>query len=160
MLGISKDIMAWKENSSLFQVLKSYLIKAPGGAELLSLIDSEIEFIGDSERTSSKPLILGKLSLKQEAAGKIRVFAITDAITQSAFAPLSDGIFRLLKDLPMDGTFDQDKPVRRLVQILKDQNLPSRKIYSYDLSAATDRLPLDFQIQVLSSLIGEEQAIR
>lgn len=164
MLGISKDIMAWKENSELFEHLRQFMLNAPGGTDLLSLIDSELEHLVKNRKTetNTKDLILGKLSLKQEAAGKVRVFAITDSITQSVLGPLSDGIFRLLKALPMDGTFDQDKPVRRLKDILINRNNLGNvsKVYSYDLSAATDRLPLDFQIQVLSSLIGEDQAVR
>lgn len=39
-------------------------------------------------------LHLGRLSKKFEAAGKVRVFAITDAFTQSALYPLHDYLFR------------------------------------------------------------------
>lgn len=54
---------------------------------------------------------LGSLSIKEEAAGKVRVFAITDLITQSVMKPLHDSIFDLLKRIPMDGTFNQTKPL-------------------------------------------------
>jgi hypothetical protein len=116
------------------------------------LIDQEIEF--SKALRPSKPLILGRLSEKMEAAGKVRVFAITDALTQSVFKPVSDGIFKILKRLPMDGTFDQDAPVKRLLSLHKEGLLDSQTFYSYDLSAATDRLPIDFQVQVLTLLIG------
>jgi hypothetical protein len=37
-----------------------------------------------------KSLTLGRLALKEEAAGKVRVFAIADLITQSVFGPLHE----------------------------------------------------------------------
>ena len=64
-------------------------------------------------------LTLGKLAQKEEAAGKIRVFAITDCITQALLAPLHRTLFRLLKQLPEDGTFDQGKPL----DILRERKL-------------------------------------
>lgn len=106
-----------------------------------------------------KPLILGRLSEKEEAAGKIRVFAITDCITQAVLAPLSDGVFEILRNLPMDGTFNQDQPVRHLLS-LKDKIVQTgQTLFSYDLSAATDRLPVALQVQILSRLIGNDAAL-
>lgn len=67
-------------------------------------------------------LFLGRLALKEEAAGKVRVFAITDCITQSLMKPLSDRIFSYLKKLPMDGTFEQSAPLRRLSQIISEDD--------------------------------------
>jgi len=131
----------------------------PGGPEFLSLIEQEKDYLDkhpleELKSIDSKPLTLGRLSLKMEPAGKIRIFAIVDALTQSVFKPLSDGIFEILRSLPMDGTFDQDGPVRHLVARLKNR-ATKEKIYSYDLSSATDRLPIDVQKQVLSLLMGE-----
>lgn len=58
---------------------------------------------------------LGKLSLKEEPAGKVRVFAMVDAFTQWALYPLHQVIMSLIKTWPMDGTFDQMAPVKRLL---------------------------------------------
>jgi len=99
---------------------------------------------------------LGRLSLKQEPAGKIRIFAITDVITQSAMKPLHDAIFSILKDIPMDGTFNQSRPLERLISLYKEGEI--KGFYSYDLSAATDRLPALLQKDILSSIIGESFA--
>jgi hypothetical protein len=96
-------------------------------------------------------LRLGKLSLKHEAAGKVRVFAIVDAWTQSLLSPLHDNIFRILRNIPQDGTFNQLQPIR----LLQDKGL--KDMYSYDLSAATDRLPIDLQVKVLSLLYNSEE---
>jgi hypothetical protein len=103
-------------------------------------------------------VILGKLSVKEEAAGKARVFAITDAITQSVLYPVHKYLFSLLRDLPMDGTFDQGAPLARLLELQKEGALKGHRFHSYDLSAATDRLPIGLQRDILGYYIGSELA--
>lgn len=87
------------------------------------------------------------------------MFAITDSITQSVFRPLSDGIFKILRSLPMDGTFDQDRPVRHLKSLWNNGTLDGETLYSYDLSAATDRLPIAVQRQVLARLLNKDLSL-
>jgi len=50
-----------------------------------------------------------------------------------------------LKTLETDGTFDQESPL----DLLFKEESP-HKFSCFDLSAATDRLPLQFQAQVLT----------
>jgi hypothetical protein len=95
---------------------------------------------------------LGKLCQKFEAAGKVRIFAVTDVWTQSVLHPLHEALFALLRKIPQDGTFDQLKPL----QVLIDKG--HKDFWSYDLSAATDRLPIAFQTQILSYFIGKTVA--
>lgn len=90
------------------------------------------------------PRQLGKLSFKMEAAGKLRVFALVDNFTQWVLYPLHKVIFMVLRSIPMDGTFDQMRPIKRLIGL----NVSS--YYSLDLSAATDRLPLSIQKRLLN----------
>jgi hypothetical protein len=52
----------------------------------------------------------------------------------------------------MDGTFDQRKPLLSLIERSKDN--PGQSFSCFDLSAATDRLPIDIQIQILQILCG------
>jgi len=92
---------------------------------------------------------LGRLVKLFEARGKVRIVAITDWWTQILLSPLHQGIFRILKRIPQDGTFDQLGPVHRLMSYVRAANAP---VFSYDLSAATDRLPVAFQVQVLEAL--------
>lgn len=63
-------------------------------------------------------------------------------------SPLHKALFEILSNIPQDGTFNQLKPVKALFE------RGCTKLYSFDLSAATDRLPIDLQIQVLSNLFG------
>jgi len=90
---------------------------------------------------------LGKLAIKEESAGKVRLFAMVDPWTQWALKPLHKRLFEMLKKLPTDGTFDQLAPLRRLP-------FGKNSIYSFDLSAATDRLPIWLQAEILTCFYG------
>nr|UPW42088.1 MAG: putative RNA dependent RNA polymerase [Beijing forest mitovirus 3] len=96
---------------------------------------------------TQKPISLGKLAFKQEP-GKIRVFAMVDCITQWVLNPLHSYLFSILRNIKQDGTFDQDKAVRELQIKLKKCNCS----YSFDLSAATDRLPILLQVHLLNAV--------
>lgn len=93
-------------------------------------------------------LKLGKLSLKFEAAGKVRVFAIVDYWTQWVLKPIHESIFEILKRLPTDATFDQ---------LGKVDEFAKRKysfIASFDLKAATDLIPQTLYKEVLRHFFG------
>lgn len=123
--------------------------------------------------------LLGKLGFKLESAGKVRVFAMVDAFTQWLMEPLHEGIFLLLEVIPQDGTHNQVKPLERLLRrqsLLRERRrrpgstlkrgttrgdaVRAREwgLFSFDLSAATDRLPLVFQRWLLVPIIGERAA--
>lgn len=111
---------------------------------------SHRNFEEPSARIPGIPGILspGRLSTKVEAAGKIRVFAMVDWWTQMLLRPLHLVLFEILKKLPNDGTFNQDAAVARAV--VKSQQYGC--CYGFDLSAATDRLPLSLQVSILASI--------
>jgi hypothetical protein len=92
--------------------------------------------------------ILGKLSVVYDQAGKARIVAITNSWIQLCLSPLHDRLFNILKRIPEDGTFDQNKPFNNLIIRLKDR--PGVKLNGFDLSAATDRLPLTLQRNILN----------
>jgi len=90
---------------------------------------------------------LGKLGLKDEPAGKIRVFAMVDCFTQWVMKPLHDYLFSILRLIPQDGTFDQLDPIAKL------HAKGHKRFWSLDLSSATDRLPILIQATLLSRII-------
>lgn len=113
---------------------------------------------------------LGKLAMKEEP-GKVRVFAMVDYITQVVMSPLHAFLFRILKGIPQDGTYDQSAPIDRLIRELekleykrarpgfRKDRLGSNwkfvklgRCHSFDLSAATDRLPIDYQALIVQQL--------
>lgn len=65
---------------------------------------------------------------------------------------MHDFIFQILKSIPQDGTFNQKLPIEEL---FKSEH---PYVASFDLSAATDRLPIKLQKQILSEFISEEFA--
>jgi hypothetical protein len=89
----------------------------------------------------------GKIAQKIEPRGKVRIFAIPGYWTQTVLRGLHDSLFEYFKKLPHDCTFDQLAGITRVTES------GSQKIWSYDLSAATDRFPLEIQEWVLSELI-------
>jgi hypothetical protein len=62
--------------------------------------------------------------------------------------PLHKALFVLLKRVPSDGTFDQLAPVKLLYQ------KGFKSFWCYDLSAATDRLPVSLQANILDFMLG------
>jgi hypothetical protein len=94
----------------------------------------------------------GAVGFKEEP-GKIRVFAMVSILVQALMQPLHKWIFSKLRLIPTDGTFDQLAPVERLIKRLKSDE---EFVASYDLSAATDRLPLLLQMDLLNPLLGYE----
>jgi hypothetical protein len=98
--------------------------------------------------TGVTPGDLGRLAGLDEPAGKVRVVAMVDIFTQWILHPLHEALFEILRKVPTDGTFDQLAPIHRLLR-----RRPSGPFYSFDLSAATDRLPLEVQKVLLSPIL-------
>jgi len=101
---------------------------------------------------SVKDSSLGSLAFKDEP-GKVRVFAMVDCITQWVLNPLHkflfDALSKIEKEWGTDATFDQNAGVKRLQQLMKD-NVGT---YSFDLTAATDRLPIQLQRDLLNNIV-------
>jgi len=141
-----------KNNSIIFKDIVSYL-KVTNSKNIFTLFNN-IEFLKKQYgirgwyKDSFGPL--GKLSFKEEAAGKLRVFAMVDVITQSLFYPLHNWLFSLFKKIPNDCTHDQNSGFN----YAKDLSLKYNCSYGFDLSAATDRLPISSQKAILNSLFG------
>jgi hypothetical protein len=75
---------------------------------------------------------------------------MVDVITQSLLNPLHQSLFNIFKKLPNDCTHDQDKGFK----LAQDLSLKFSCSYGFDLSAATDRLPVSCQSSILDSLYG------
>lgn len=91
---------------------------------------------------------LGKLGFKVEPAGKIRVFAMVDCFTQWLMKPFHDSLFGFLQTLNTDATFDQSASVKSFAQYLYDRKITN--IYSFDLTAATDKIPVSVQSVIMT----------
>lgn len=94
-----------------------------------------------------KWLPIGKLSIVYDQAGKARVVAMANWWVQLVLRPLHKSIFGLLKDIKQDGTFHQDGPL----ELIRESPNVGHHFSCFDLSSATDRLPVDLQVQVLNA---------
>lgn len=101
-----------------------------------------------SHGLDSDRLYLGKLGVVYDQAGKARIVASTNWWIQSAFHGLHDSLFKALKCIPYDGTFDQIAAFDRVIA----NKAKAHKLSGFDLSAATDRLPINLQVDILNSL--------
>lgn len=94
------------------------------------------------------PPITGRLGQVLEGGGKRRIFAIGNYINQRLLKPVHTWLATVLRRLPCDGTFNQHRPLDRLVG--------SEVCYSFDLKSATDRWPLFFMFEVFGVLFDRE----
>jgi len=91
--------------------------------------------------------LLRKLSIIKDPEGKSRIIAIFDYWSQTVLKVVHDKCFNLLNHFEQDRTFTQDPKVDFV-----------GPYYSFDLSAATDRFPISFQMILVKHLLGEERA--
>lgn len=98
---------------------------------------------------NSVKLCIARLSVVYDQAGKARIVGITNYWIQVCLEPLHSAILQQLKRIPQDGTFNQIAPIKLLVDTVK----PGQVFYSFDLSSATDRLPIVIQMQILNLLV-------
>lgn len=150
-LTVIKSLLNFIKYPDLLTSLK-YLALYMKSTDIISLISSLVGYWFERiKHINPKDDFLGRLAIKEEAAGKVRVFAMVDPLTQWVLNPLHKVLFKVLKRIPTDGTFDQLKPLEKV---------PYGKVplFSFDLSSATDRLPIHLQKMILESLYGPDFA--
>jgi len=154
-LGAMKDLLPKSPAfDSIWLWSTRYLQSVMGFASIFFPKGNTVEFykMFDILMRPSKLNFVGKIGMKQEAAGKVRIFAMVDPFTQWLLKPLHSYLFSLLKQQSdIDGTFNQGKPLTRIP-------FGVAPLYSFDLSAATDRLPVSLQEAILSHKFGEVYA--
>jgi len=94
--------------------------------------------------------IHSRLGFSPEGGGKTRIFAIGDYWTQFTLRPIHNSLMRILRKLETDGTFDQESAFSRILRMSK-----GHKTYCFDLSGASDRIPLQVQTIMMKTLFGE-----
>lgn len=145
LLGLKRNTILWEALQLILAALDYSKVKFG-----IKVVES-IEGLRLHDKPVIRPLTyLGKLGTKAEAAGKIRVFAMVDAWTQWVLSPFHRSIFDFIRDFKPDGTFDQLKPLSYLKWF--------KKLFSLDLTAATDRLPIRLQRELFGAIFGHELA--
>lgn len=94
----------------------------------------------------------GRLCQSLEGAGKRRLFVIGNYFKQRLLYPVHVWAMAVLRSLPTDGTFQQGRPIQRLV----DRGLDF--VASFDLSSATDRWPVPTIHDLVACIFGPTTA--
>lgn len=92
-----------------------------------------------------KGTTLRRLSYIPDKELKVRTVAILDYWSQTALRPLHDYLFKVLRKIPQDCTFEQGS--------FKEKVKDWKVFYSLDLSNATDRFPFIVISQLLEGLL-------
>jgi len=141
--ALIKDISVIQNLVSQVSYLRPEFQTRIDSYNLISDPDLRLSFMKDLVRDIQLRLRLGKLAIKLEAAGKVRVFAISDFWTQNMMKPLHKSIFNVLEHHSSDATFNQEGRV-------KDFSQKGHKfIASFDLKSATDLIPIQLYEKVL-----------
>lgn len=143
------DAQAWEANPELFKRFQSYLEESK-----LSFIVSDMKgtlHLKESDLLPGVTPVLGKLNTIEEWGGKARVVAALDYWSQMALTPLHNTINHFLKLNGCDGTFDQEAVIAKAKGWTGTKD---KVVNCFDLTAATDSLPIDLQREVLSELFG------
>lgn len=143
-----KGLRAVEAQERLFSRPKG-LVKWIGVDSLVSYRDLLLKRKNPKLKRNLNNGVLARLSYFKDGAGKWRYIAIGDWVTQSALFPLHSLLFGILRRIPSDCTFDQNK-----IASAYQENYGLKPIYSIDLSAATDRLPLTLQVALLQLITG------
>lgn len=136
---------------NLFARMDGLIRKNIGSSSGIS-INGKIFIFPRGGSTEKESMVDGmsQFAIKLEPAGKVRVFALVDTITQSFLRPLHNLLFEILKGIPNDGTFDQDASVKRSMEKAEKAG----KAFSFDLTAATDRVPVALSESILAGLLS------
>lgn len=122
-------------------------IKEVGGAALAKNIDilkNDLETL-KAFRPDRKSGSFRKVTAISDKEGKVRTIAILDFWSQTALRPLHDYLFKVLRRIPQDCTFNQGSFTTKL-----GSGKRGHYFHSFDLSNATDRFPISLIEDVLS----------
>lgn len=151
------DWIAWVSRPEQFKLLVTMASLVRGWNLLPEVLYRQIDQLLDripNWRDSFGDL--GALAAIDEP-GKVRIVAMVDSLTQWLLYPLHRWIFdRILRVIPQDGTFDQLRPIEKLIE--RKRSLRDHRLWSFDLSAATDRIPVVIQEVLLGVLATNEFA--
>lgn len=146
--------------SDIFLNVMNYCKFIPGGYSLITRIIALESKLPDRITRSFPTSCLSKLLNLPDKEGKVRVIAIMDGITQALLKPLHDMVFSILRAIPNDFTHDQRAAVSYIVNIKSELSKKGviPRFDCFDLSAATDRLPLSVQAPIVGGLLGSSHA--
>jgi len=111
-------------------------------------LKNEFSVMAQGSGIDMQPGILRKLSTFPDIEGKTRIVGILDYFSQSVLKKLHSFLFKILRKIPQDFTFNQGG----FTDKIKDWT----EFYSCDLKDATDRVPIILIEKVLKGLLPDD----
>lgn len=150
ILSVHKDSIALSQEGILDPVLDlgNRIASITDGIELSNVITDIVREFSTTDKVDSS-LFSGRVVFLPEKSGKVRVIAQGDYISQTMLKPIHDSLAGILGRLPGDWTFDQEGG-KRWVQ---KKTTTAKWCASFDLSNATDRLPIDLQAKIIDRVL-------
>jgi hypothetical protein len=133
------DAYALYHDKVLWKVFKEWVSSNWGKLCWLLWVVPFISSVMGLYHRNNLDVIHSRLHFILEPAGKTRIVAIADYWTQTALRSLHLLLFDVLRKIPQDGTFDHNAAVARIRKEIGESS--SQEVYSFDLTAATDRVP-------------------
>jgi len=102
-----------------------------------------------SQYETTPDVLSGRISIIQERGMKARVVANPLRVHQMALSRLSNFLFGVLRELPWDFTYAQGDAVLAVKTALT----AGKTVYCFDISDASNNIPLDLQKEVFSEML-------
>jgi hypothetical protein len=145
------DFAAVSEEGILLNIKKLFkLVLTPDQQKIVKKLEYQTaDSITPDIYHNTKPS--ARLHFISEGGGKTRVICIGDIWTQMALKPIHNKIMTTLKKVDWDGTSSHNILATKLKHYTK-----MREFFCFDLTAATDRMPILLQKEVLKPIFGKE----
>jgi len=143
----------WQSYSPVLEGLDWTTLRSLGIT--LPVCEDGFRFWGENNplRPTFKAVEAGSLvPLTKDGGWKVRWIASPYRIHQAALNPLGEKLFKILRDLPWDCTFEHEKAYAVIQKHLRE----GKPAFAVDLSSATDYFPLDLQRAVLQSIFPRD----
>jgi hypothetical protein len=121
----------------------------------VSKLEASKDLIAKEAAPSLGIIKQAKLAGLSDKAGKTRIIYILNWWHQNLLLPLHEALMSYFKELAQDATWDQGSAVEDIRKWTEE----GKTLYSYDLTAATDRWPRWHQKLVLEHLVSPEWAV-
>jgi len=141
-------------SDDLEEIRDSQLVCWSEMREWLSL-STGIKFQDPGVPDYTQSTILGSVHFKGEPGLKVRYYASPNLWVQRSLEPLKEHLMDIVKLCPWDCTFDQRKADHVISHCLSKSkyDILSPRVYSFDLSKATDNFPWRLQRPLLVKLL-------
>lgn len=140
------DAAAVKEDRKLSKAILSWSKNFEGSEQFDYLVRILFENIRDMPGR-----IHSKLFHFTSKGGKARIIANVDWLTQTSLSGMHFYLYRMLKTMSSDFTFDHKKGL----PYLWSTRTAGHNFYSIDLSAATDRMPVILQSRIIKGILDK-----